>query len=471
MLDLDQLLHHYWGSQAVFRSHQRAIVNCLAQQQDVLAVLPTGEGKSLCYQLGGLLLGGLTVVLTPLRALMADQVQQLYKRQLTAGTLYSGQNPAEQQRIWQQLQQQQLQFLYLSPEQFQNARLQRLLKQFPPRLLVIDEAHCVSLWGHDFRPMYRSWPALLQEWSHRPVMAAFTATATAMIRADIINQCGLQQPQVFVMSALRDNVALQVHPLWTPAGRQRCLNRLLAMPGKHLIYAATRLHIDRLAKKLQAQGMVAHSYHAGLPAEVRDTAYEWFCECHAGILVASTAFGMGVDIPDIAQVIHWETPASVESYLQEAGRVARNRQFIGQAHLLALRFTGSHHAHAWQTMPTEKIQHFWRQVQQHYPLSQIQRQLVLSPTDLHLLVGYLQQQGVLEAQSSQRLQAKIHGKLPLHLCRDLQQTISQWQVQQKQRSLAMYRYLYTKICRRLFMDRYFGLTDTTACGQCDNCNG
>lgn len=468
MRNLDQLLVDYWGEKTAFRSHQRTIINDLAGGRDILAVLPTGEGKSLCYQLAGMLLKGLTVVLSPLLVLSDDQVQQLQQRKILAGALHSGQNQSQQRHIWQQLEQHQLQFLYLSPEQFQSARIQKWLRQHPPRLLVVDEAHCVSLWGHDFRPAYREWPSTIQQWPTRPVIAAFTATATATIRADIIKQCGLQQPQEFVMSAIRDNVTLQVHPSWTPAGRQRQLQGLLANRGKSLIYATTRHQIEVLAHGLHQRQIPVQAYHAGLTIAQRTRAYEWFGQTQQGVLVASTAFGMGVDIPDIAQVIHWDLPHSLEAYVQEAGRVARNRLFIGQAHLLYLRFSAQSPLPRYKLTP-EQLRLFWQGLQNQQALAHLLTQLNIPVNQGHILVQALQSFGVLESGTGRRLQVLHQGPLTREICQHIQQAqVDFWQ-HQKQRWQCLQQYRKTTNCRRQWIDAYFGMAATTVCGQCDNC--
>lgn len=460
------LLKKYWGPAFVLRSHQKPIVENLCKGEDVLALLPTGEGKSLCFQLAGLCLGGLTLVVSPLLALIQEQVQQLRSKQLTAWQLSSQLSPEERSRILKNLQSDASLFLYLAPEQLQSQALQTLLRESPPRLLVIDEAHCISQWGNSFRPAYREIGKWLLNWNPRPTLGVFTATAPPTVQTDICEVLQLKKPHVYQGSVLRENIAVRVKRIWTPRGKTELLLKTLqTRPLKTLIYARSRQACENLAQHLQAKGFSCRFYHAGSALQQREAAYLHFRASGAPILVATTAFGMGVDIPDIATVIHWHLPESLEAYVQEVGRAGRNRDFLAQALALDLWAEKKAAPRRWEPELLYKI---WKLLGQGYSLLEIQDKLDLGSDLLQLaLLVWLEKEAILP-QPGQRYQVSS-AKLSLTLAKAvLEKQKNQLRNLQLQ-SQALKRYIKSPKCRRQNLEDYFSVPIQSPCGHCDRC--
>jgi ATP-dependent DNA helicase RecQ len=322
---LEQALHRHFGWEA-FRPGQRPVVEALLAGRDCLAVLPTGAGKSLCFQLPALVREGLVLVISPLVALMQDQVSQLQRRGIAAACLHRGLDPAERRQLLQRLRQDRLRLLYLAPERLQVEATRQLLDDVldSGRLvaLAVDEAHCISAWGHDFRPDYRRLGQLRHLCPGVPLVA-LSATAAPQVRADIIRLLQLRRPLIQVRSARRTNLdyTMQRRPA-DPL--PQVLEAVAAARGAVLIYARTRRSVEQWAARLSSAGVEAIAYHAGLDPQSRQLALEHFQEHPAPVLVATVAFGMGVDRPDVGLVLHLDLPASAEGYLQESGRAGRD---------------------------------------------------------------------------------------------------------------------------------------------------
>lgn len=322
------------------------MVEALLAGQDCLAVLPTGGGKSLCYQLPALVRQGLVLVVSPLVALMQDQVQQLEGRGIPAAFLHAGQSAAERRRLWLRLQNQPLRVLYLAPERLQAESTRQLLDELleARRLvaLAVDEAHCISAWGHDFRPDYRRLGQLRELCPGVPLVA-LSATAAPQVRADIIRLLRLRRPLIQVRSARRSNLhyAMRRRPA---EPLPLVLEALAHARGAVLIYARTRRSVEQWAERLSAAGVEAIAYHAGLDAESRLLALAHFRHAPRPVLVATVAFGMGVDRADVGVVLHLDLPASAEGYLQESGRAGRDGL---PAHCLVLYDPGDRTSLGW----------------------------------------------------------------------------------------------------------------------------
>jgi ATP-dependent DNA helicase RecQ len=311
-----------------FRPGQREVVEALLAGQDCLAVLPTGAGKSLCYQLPALVRQGLVVVISPLVALMQDQVRQLQSHGIAAACLHQGLDPDRRLRLQQGLQDQSLRVLYLSPERLQVEVTRRLLEEIHAsgRLvaLAVDEAHCISAWGHDFRPHYRRLGELRRLCPGVP-MVALSATAAPQVRADIIRLLQLRRPEVLVRSARRSNLSYTMRRR-SEEPLVEVLTAVAEARGAVLIYARTRMAVEEWSTRLAQAGLAAIPYHAGMDPASRQLALEHFQNQPRPVLVATVAFGMGVDRPDVGLVLHLTLPASVEGYLQESGRAGRDGQ-------------------------------------------------------------------------------------------------------------------------------------------------
>jgi len=305
-----------------FRPNQEPIVEAVMTGRDVFAVMPTGGGKSLCYQLPAHLLSGTCIVISPLISLMKDQVDAAKGRGLRAEYLNSSQSPSQQEGVRRKLDSGGCNLLYVAPERFAMSGFSEMLKQLPICLFAIDEAHCISDWGHDFRPDYLELASIVKEFPHVPV-AAFTATATLEVQADIIEKLGLREPLVLRASFNRPNLTYHV------IRKEDLGKQLLAVLGnwkQHsgIIYRSTRNGVEETAEFLSANGIPALPYHAGLDSEVRKKNQEAFIGGQVGVVVATIAFGMGIDKPDIRFVIHGDLPKNIEGYYQETGRAGRD---------------------------------------------------------------------------------------------------------------------------------------------------
>src|SRR6202166_1341573 len=325
MAELQAALKRIFGFDR-FRTGQEAVVRDALAGRDVLALMPTGGGKSLCFQLPALLQPGVTLVVSPLIALMQDQVRLLRDNDIAASFINSSLEPIEVSRRTAALLRGDYKLVYLAPErlvlsEFLDGPLRRLSEKPGINAFVIDEAHCVSEWGHDFRPEYRQLSALRRRHPLIPILA-FTATATPRVRTDIIAQLALRDPAVHLTSFNRPNLFYRVRPK-----TKRSFGELLAQAregGAGIVYCLSRRRVDELAAELKSHGIRAPPYHAGLEAQTRRDNQEAFIRDDVQVIVATIAFGMGINKPDVRWVIHYDLPKSLESYYQESGRAGRD---------------------------------------------------------------------------------------------------------------------------------------------------
>lgn len=318
-----QALQKYFGY-SEFRHQQEAIIQHVLNKKDVLTLMPTGGGKSLCYQLPAILLNGLTIVISPLIALMKDQVDSLNVMGVPAAFLNSSQSPDEQSRITNQLINNQIKLLYLAPERLfgSESRLIGFLKTLPVVQIAIDEAHCISQWGHDFRPEYLMLAGLKNEFPNVPVIA-LTATADKLTQKDILDKLALKNPAIFISSFNRANITYRVMP------KKNSFSQLLDFLDNRkdesgIIYCLSRKSTEALAADLKAEGYAAEAYHAGLDHAVKARNQEAFLRDDIKIIIATIAFGMGINKPNVRYVVHMDMPKNIEGYYQETGRAGRD---------------------------------------------------------------------------------------------------------------------------------------------------
>ena len=322
MMELESLLKQYFGYTS-FRPGQHEVIQTLLDGRDCLAIMPTGAGKSICFQLPALMMPGVTLVISPLISLMKDQVDSLVNQEIPATYINSQCTFEEAKARFAAIRAGRVKLVYISPERLENEFFTSFMQSLPISMFIIDEAHCVSQWGHDFRPSYcaiKDWIAALPR---RPVVGAFTATATEKVKEDMMTLLGLEKERIFIGGFDRPNLYFRV------VRTNRKLDFALAYVQQHqedsgIIYAATRKEVDRVYEELTRRGIRAGRYHAGLSDDVRRTMQDAFTYDRLQVIVATNAFGMGIDKSNVRYVIHYQMPKNIESYYQEAGRAGRD---------------------------------------------------------------------------------------------------------------------------------------------------
>ena len=322
LMELESLLKQYFGYTS-FRPGQHEVIQTLLEGRDCLAIMPTGAGKSICFQLPALMMPGVTLVISPLISLMKDQVDSLVNQEIPATYINSQCTFEEAKARFAAIRAGRVKLVYISPERLENEFFTSFMQSLPISMFIIDEAHCVSQWGHDFRPSYcaiKDWIAALPR---RPVVGAFTATATEKVKEDMMTLLGMEKERIFIGGFDRPNLYFRV------VRTNRKLDFALAYVQQHqedsgIIYAATRKEVDRVYEELTRRGIRAGRYHAGLSDDVRRTMQDAFTYDRLQVIVATNAFGMGIDKSNVRYVIHYQMPKNIESYYQEAGRAGRD---------------------------------------------------------------------------------------------------------------------------------------------------
>ena len=321
-MSVNEILKQYWGYDE-FRPLQEEIINSVLKQRDTLALLPTGGGKSICFQVPGLMMEGICVVISPLIALMKDQVENLQKRNINAIAIVSGMGKREVDIALDNCIYGPVKFLYLSPERLLSDLVRERIRHMKVNLLAVDEAHCISQWGYDFRPSYMHITAFRNLHPEVPILA-LTASATDKVQWDIVEKLGFKDEKVFRKSFERKNLSYAV--LNQENKLQKMLDVCHHVKGSGIVYVRTRRDTVELAKYLNQHQIPAQYYHAGLNLEERAEKQQQWLQNKARVIVATNAFGMGIDKPDVRFVIHYEIPESLEAYYQEAGRAGRDEQ-------------------------------------------------------------------------------------------------------------------------------------------------
>lgn len=470
-----------------FRAGQREVIEKLLAGNDVLAVMPTGQGKSLCYQLPALLLPGVTIVISPLVALMKDQVDALHGMNLRQATFINSQlSFSEQRRRIAGMAEGKYKLVYVAPERLRSRAFLAHLAGLTVSLLAVDEAHCISAWGHDFRPDYLGIREFRRQLSGNPRVLALTATATPSVQGDIIKQLDIPAAAKVVTSSDRPNLCYTVKTFAGTAAKLAQLRTLLA--GKKdsgLIYVATRKEAEKLAAWLADNLAVsAVAYHAGLEPEVRNSLQEAFLESRVQVIVGTNAFGMGIDKPDIRFVIHYNLPGSLEAYYQEVGRAGRD----GRPADCVLFFTHrDQQLQEWiinnETLTRDDITAFWQALKSAKSAPGENNTVVLTVSTiavngfteikLRLLISMLERLEVLslEDRDKEQLHLTMGPRQPSRaMMNAVLQQVGQRAAAKREKLATMVRWIHTSRCRRTELLGYFGEEPRGRPSRCcDNC--
>jgi ATP-dependent DNA helicase RecQ len=472
--ELQEALRRHFGYGA-FRKGQDEVVRAVLSGRPTIAILPTGGGKSLCYQLPALLLEGTTLVVSPLVALMKDQVDALRARGIAAAFVNSSLSEGERQEAQNALRRGEYRLVYVAPERFKSPSFLSAVAGLKVPLLAVDEAHCISAWGHDFRPEYQQL-AKARETVRAERVLALTATATPEVRRDIADALELRNPQVFVAGFDRPNLFVEV---LRASGDKDKLGRLVALArggGPGLVYAATRKNVEKIVAALRSSGIDALGYHAGMRDEERSSTQERFLRGETSIVVATNAFGMGIDRADIRFVVHFDTPRSVEAYYQEIGRAGRD----GKESYALLLFNFADVMMQRRMIDAgrpsrELVEKAWEAARRlrRGTVDELSRECGVSAAELSGVLKLLESAGHFERARGREGQfvAATPSVPAAELSVDFE--LLELRVARERQMLdRMVRFSDTRGCRRQNLLRYFGDPDAPrSCTACDACKG
>jgi len=456
------------------RAEQLAAMGAVMDGRDVLVVAPTGAGKSAVYQVPAVLLDGPTVVVSPLLSLQEDQLAGLAERghaDLTAAAVNSAASPEQRRAAVRAASRGELEYLFLTPEQLADPDRLELVRRARPSLVAVDEAHCVSAWGFDFRPDYLQLGRAIEELG-RPPVVALTATASPPVREDIVRWLRLRDPLVVVAGLDRPNLFLEAaHCVDEPQRTQRLTQRLRdsAMPG--IVYTPTRRRAEELVEQLTADGFAAAAYHAGMPMARRRRLHEDFLSGQVPVMVATNAFGMGIDKPDVRWVIHAGLPDSPDSYLQEIGRAGRDGEAAHALLLHRIEDTGLRRFFTGGLPDPDQLSGLARTLAAG-PLTraQLRERTGLGPRRLGAWLGLLQQVGAAVAVKAGRWTAPPGAPSPTEAARDALQQARRRRTVERSRLDMMSEVAQTNGCRTRALLAYFGEILDRPCGHCDTCH-
>lgn len=458
------------------RPGQEAAIKSVLEHRDTLAVMPTGSGKSAIYQLAAAQIPGSTIVISPLLALQRDQVESIAHEDIDVGhaaVINSTISTTERAEIFDRWKQGKIEFLFLAPEQFNNSETIEHFQSAKPSLFVVDEAHCISEWGHDFRPDYMRLGTVIQALGHPPILA-LTATASPPVREEIVQRLGMEDPRVIVRGFDRPNLRLSVKRYETDGDEKRAafIKRVQKLQKPGIVYVATRKLTEQLAAELNEVGVSAIPYHAGLKTKEREQAQTAFMTDEVEVIIATTAFGMGIDKPNVRFVLHYNISDSIDAYYQEIGRAGRDGE-PARAILfytpddLNLRkfFSGGGKLEPDKIVEVAQTIHV--QAEPIHP-KELKEVVELSQTKLRTALSQLEDVGVVESLPTGEVVANDISELEQAAQAVLE--AQERKVKVERSRLEMMRgYAEVRDCRRNYLLNYFGEHKEDRCGSCDNC--
>jgi ATP-dependent DNA helicase RecQ len=472
---LDELASKHLGIEAL-RPGQEAGLSTLLAGRDTLVVMPTGGGKSAIYQMAAYLLPGTTVVVSPLIALQRDQAGAIEMQDVgNAAVLNSTLGQSARDETLNNLEQGRIEFLFLAPEQFANAGTLARLQAARPTLFVVDEAHCISAWGHDFRPDYLNLGAVIEALGH-PRVLALTATAAPPVRQEICDRLGMRNPAVLVQGFDRPNIDLSVERVAHKARKQQALlDHVVAAKKPGIVYVATRKNAEELAELFAGKGLRSVHYHAGLASSIRKDTEAAFMADKYDVLVATTAFGMGIDKPNVRFVYHAEISESLDAYYQEIGRGGRDAEpalailFYSHNDLHLRRFLASNGKV--EAADVEQVLQALQEQGEPLAAQDLLEQVDLSKTKVRSVLAHLSDLGAVETLATGEVVVGADPEPPQAAATAVAAAELQEQREQAKRSrIDMMRgYAETRTCRRAYLLGYFGEEFEPPCGACDNC--
>ncbi len=454
------------------RPGQSEAVTALLDGHDTLVVQPTGSGKSAIYQLAGHMMEGATVIVSPLIALQKDQVDSIDGQPDTAAAALNSTQPlSEVREELEKVRHGEIDFFFLAPEQLRKPATLETLSRAAISLFVVDEAHCISEWGHDFRPDYIRLGTVIENLGH-PRVLAMTATATARVRDEIVERLRMRNPRIFVQGFDRPNISLRVDNFRTDSEKRDALvHRVQWSEKPGIVYTGTRRAAEEIVEALAADGIDALFYHGGLKAKDRHRIQERFMEGNASVMVATNAFGLGIDKPDIRFVYHYDVPESLDSYYQEIGRAGRDGQPAEAALFFRLEDIG---AQSFKVSEAKVDIRLLEQVvetiaeEQSVDPDSLAEEVGLSPRKLTTTLQRLEDAGAVETLADGALRT-VASADPVQAIQLVAENQELRRSTKKERLMMMHEYAESSVCRRQILLEYFGESFEGPCGNCDNC--